>query len=36
MDGHQIRIDMSMGIALVPQDGTGSRSNPLGADEALD
>ncbi|WP_159619546.1 hypothetical protein [Arthrobacter zhaoguopingii] len=36
VDGQQVRIDMSMGIALVPQDGTGSRSNPLGADEALD
>lgn len=34
-DGQQIRIGMSMGIALVPEDGTDSRSILRSADEAL-
>ncbi|WP_159620643.1 putative bifunctional diguanylate cyclase/phosphodiesterase [Arthrobacter zhaoguopingii] len=33
--GQQVHIGMSMGIALVPQDGTDSRSILLSADEAL-
>lgn len=35
VDGQQARIGMSMGIALVPEDGTDSRSILRSADEAL-
>lgn len=35
IDGQQLRIGMSMGIALVPEDGTESHSILRSADEAL-
>lgn len=35
VDGQQVRIGMSLGIALVPEDGTDSRSILRSADEAL-
>ncbi|MBP2215145.1 bifunctional diguanylate cyclase/phosphodiesterase [Arthrobacter sp. CAN_C5] len=35
VDGDQVRIGMSLGIALVPEDGTDSRSILSSADEAL-
>ncbi|MCU1633894.1 MAG: hypothetical protein JWM61_2546 [Micrococcaceae bacterium] len=35
VDGRQVRIGMSMGIALVPEDGTDSRSILRSTDEAL-
>jgi diguanylate cyclase (GGDEF)-like protein/PAS domain S-box-containing protein len=35
VEGHQIRIGMSMGIALLSEDGSDSRSILRGADEAL-
>ncbi|AOT04290.1 hypothetical protein ASPU41_14155 [Arthrobacter sp. U41] len=35
VDGGQVRIGMSLGIALVPEDGTDSRSILRSADEAL-
>jgi diguanylate cyclase (GGDEF)-like protein/PAS domain S-box-containing protein len=35
VDGEQVRIGMSMGIALVPEDGSESRSILRSADEAL-
>lgn len=35
VDGGQVRIGMSLGVALVPEDGTDSRSILGSADEAL-
>jgi diguanylate cyclase (GGDEF)-like protein/PAS domain S-box-containing protein len=35
VDGQEVRIGMSLGIALVPEDGTDSRSILRSADEAL-
>jgi diguanylate cyclase (GGDEF)-like protein/PAS domain S-box-containing protein len=35
VDGQQVRIGMSMGIAVVPEDGTDSRSILRSADDAL-
>ncbi|MHA7285927.1 putative bifunctional diguanylate cyclase/phosphodiesterase [Arthrobacter sp. MDT3-44] len=35
LDGQDVRIGMSLGIALVPQDGTDSRTLLRSADEAL-
>lgn len=35
IDDHQVRIGMSMGVALVPEDGTDSQSILRSADEAL-
>lgn len=35
VNGHQVRIGMSMGIALVPEDGSDSQTILRSADEAL-
>jgi diguanylate cyclase (GGDEF)-like protein/PAS domain S-box-containing protein len=35
VDGHQVRIGMSLGIALVPEDGSESQTILRSADEAL-